>query len=87
MKLETFQDFHLQNTYKMLVNTVLYARELDKHKALTRHMRRTVVACNYHLGYIGYELHRRQVAPTIEYNKYKMRDGQTATEEEAEDWS
>lgn len=67
--IKKFDDNHLQNTYRMLVNTILYAKEMDKHKALTSQMRRIVTACSYHLHYIGYELHCRQ-AP--EKQKYKM---------------
>lgn len=72
-------DFHLQNVYRMLVNTILYARDLDKHRALTTPMRKVITQCSFHLHYIGYELHSRQQMPTIEYNKYKLRDGRTTT--------
>ena len=66
--IKEFGDFHLINTYKLLVNTILYAKEMARHVALTAQMRKTVTTCNYHLHYLGYELWLRQYPDQA--NKY-----------------
>ncbi len=71
-KVTDMEDNHLANTYKMMVNTVLFAREQSKHKMLTMAMRKTITAVNYHLHYIGYELWFRVYPPAMKDPKYKM---------------
>jgi len=89
--IKDFDDWHLLNTYNMLVNTILFAREISKHKALTSQMRRLVTACNYHLHYIGYELYLREY-PNGE-NRYKSNSQEDSkgipqsADRRNEDWS
>ena len=72
VRIKDFGDFHLMNTYKLLVNTILFAKEMSRHKALTSQMRRSVTLCNYHLHYLGYELWLRQHHNQTE-NKYAFK--------------
>ena len=53
------EDNHLMNIYNMLTNTILYAKQMQKHHMLTYNMKQTVMICNDQLIYIGYELYRR----------------------------
>ena len=71
--IKEFNDFHLTNTYQMLINTVLFAREKAKHSALTHEMRKVVTLAHYHLHYIGHELYLRQYSDLKRTDKYKIK--------------
>ena len=66
------EDNHLVNTYKMMVNTILFAKEQSKHRMISSTMRKMVTAVSYHLHYIGYELWFRIYPPVLQDPKYKM---------------
>lgn len=72
--IKEFDDNHLFNTYKILVNTIIFAMDKSKHKALTSPMRRMVTLCEYHLRYIAHELYLRNIFQSESDNKYKMID-------------
>lgn len=52
-------DRHLLNIYNMLVKTIIFAHEMNKHKSLSSAMKLLVFSCHRHLQYIGYELFKR----------------------------
>lgn len=58
--IKAFHDNHLLNTYRMLIRTVEYARDLSKHMLLTRPMEQVIRQCRYHIHFIGHEIYLRQ---------------------------
>ena len=68
-----FEDNHLFHTYKMLVNTVLYAKDMAKHTMLTAQMQAVVIQSSHHLRYIAHEYYLRHYIGNKELdNKYKI---------------
>jgi len=55
-----FHDNHLLNTYRMLMRTVQYAREISEHTMITRVVEQVIRQCRYHVHFIGYEIYLRK---------------------------
>lgn len=76
--IKEIDDSHLVNIYKILVNTILFAKEKSKHKILTSALRRVVVTTEYHIRYIAYELYVRESPVSYQgygrINRYKECD-------------
>ena len=71
--IKDFDDMHLFYTYRMLTNTILYAKNMAKHVILSTKMRTVIIQCNYHLHFIAYEYYLRQYIDKKELdNKYKI---------------
>ncbi len=67
--IEAFEDMHLFYTYRMLINTIMYAKNKAKHVILSDQMRAVVEQCNYHLRYIAYEYYFRHYIEEKELDK------------------
>ncbi len=71
--IKDFEDMHLFYTYRMLTNTVLYAKNMAKHTVLSAEMKAVVIQCNYHLHFIAYEYYLRHYIGKKELDeKYKI---------------
>ena len=71
--IKDFGDMHLFYTYRMLTNTVLYAKNMAKHTILSVEMKAVIIQCNYHLHFIAYEYYLRHYVEKKELdNKYKI---------------
>lgn len=66
--IKEMNDNHLVNTYKMIVRTILYAKDLSDHSLLSVVAQNVVKICGYHVRFIAYELHLRQE----EYTQKKL---------------
>ena len=62
---------HLQNIYRVLVDTIRFAKKMKKHFVLAESMKSAMLTAHHHLFYIAYEIYRREHLDTID-NKYKI---------------
>ena len=70
--IKEFNDWHLINTFNMLVNARNYAKKMSVHKALTHYAQQIERHCAYHLSYIGHEVYLRHYAAEIAEGTKKL---------------